>query len=614
MEQKKNLFDDFPPVSTQAWEEKIHADLKGADYEKRLVWNAGDKLRLKPYYRSEDMETIPHMGVLPAQAPYVRGNKELGNDWIIRQDLHESDPAAANALARKAIEKGAGSVGLNVSEVHSEAGMKQLLSGIDLQQTGVHLMHGNDHPKLFGLLCETAGTNGMNGSLDFDPLGYLLLYNTFPKSKDASMKQGKTLLEEGAAQMPSFRVLGVNGQFVHNAGGSVVQELAFALSHGNEYLVRLTAMGVPACDIVPRMQFTFAIGAAYFLEIAKLRAARLLWTKIVEQHTPQKKVPPGMFIHAVTSGWNKSVYDPYVNMLRTTTEAMAAAVGGADSLTVGPFDDCFKKPDEFSLRIARNQQIILKHEAYFNKVADPAGGSYYVEALTDAVARAAWDLFVETEERGGFIKAAETGFIRSSVENTCQQRDMEIAMRKRVFVGANMYPNTEEKMLDKVEPTAKLSDLSGLRQYRGTQAFEVLRMAVENHIRKGLKQPTVFLLTYGNPVMRKARASFSGNFFGVAGYQVIDNLGFTDIDTGVREALAAKADIVVLCSSDEEYEAMAPAATQIKKQSPKTLVMVAGNPKEIREQLTEAGVDHFIHLRTNVLEALTHCNAILEVN
>ncbi len=612
-EKKPGLFEEFPPVSTQEWEERIHADLKGADYEKRLVWRTNEGLKVRPYYRAEDLVDIAHMGVFPGEAPFVRGIKRGGNGWIIRQDFEEAQPDKANRLALDAIEKGADAIGLNAGDVSSKEDLQSLLEGIDPAKTAVHLFHGKSHARLLSYLTEIEGSYNIKGSLNFDPLGYFLLYDKFHGGRESDLGQARELIAVAKAQLPYFQTLVVNGQHIHNAGASVVQELAFALAQGNEYLANLTDMGLTADDLAPRMQFTFAIGSGYFLEIAKLRAVRMLWSKIVEQYKPRDIRAAGMNIHAVSSGWNKSVYDPYVNMLRTTTEAMSASIGGVDSMTVTPFDSSFRKPDEFSFRIARNQQIILKHEAYFGKVADPAAGSYYIEKLTDSVAHAAWALFLETEELGGFIKATEEGFIRSAIENTCQRRDMDIAMRKRVFVGTNLYPNTEERVLDKTGPTARLTDLSVLRQYRGTQAFEALRMAVENHSRKGFEVPKVFMFTYGNPAMREARAKFSANFFGVAGYQIIENLGFPDIGSGVRAALASEAAIVVLCSSDEEYAGMIPAATAIKEASPKTQVVVAGNPKDIKEQLVEAGVDHFIHVRTNALEALTRYNEILGV-
>ncbi|MFO7874874.1 MAG: methylmalonyl-CoA mutase family protein [Bacteroidales bacterium] len=612
-EKKPGLFEEFPAVSAEAWEEKIHEDLKGADYEKRLVWKTDDGLSVMPYYRAEHLDDLPHTGIFPGEAPYVRGKAIKRNDWITRQDFPEPDPAKANAQARKAIGKGAEAVGLNAREADTPDTLKTLLDGIDPKDAGIHFIHAKKYPALAKELVNLTDGKTLKGSFNFDPLGYFLLYGKHYESRDASFEATKNIINIGKEKLPHYHVLNINGRHYHNAGASVVQELAFALSQANEYLANLTDAGLSVEDICPRMQFTFGVGSAYFLEIAKFRAVKMLWAKIVEHYTGEDTGAGKMTLHVETSHWNKTIYDPYVNMLRTTTEAMAASIAGADSITVKPFDDCFRKPDAFSLRMARNQQTILKYEAYFNKVADPAAGSYYVENLTHSIAKAAWELFLETEDKGGFLEAVSSGFIRSSIESTCQKRDMDIAMRKRVFVGTNQYANPEERMLDKVEPTAKLSDISGLRPYRGAQPFEALRMAVENHAQKGFEIPTVFMFTYGNPVMRKARATFSGNFFGVAGYHIIDNLGFPDIESGVKAALEAKAHIVVLCSSDDEYPDMAPAASEIKKKAPNTQVVVAGNPKAHIDTLREAGVEDFIHIRTNALETLTRYNEFMEI-
>lgn len=608
---KAGLFKEFPPVSTQQWEEKIQEDLKGADY-KRLIWKTVEGLNIRPYYRTEDLDKLAHIHALPGEPPFVRGAKTSDNDWEIRQEVNEEDLGKANLKAVKALSKGAQGIGLNASQVENARDLAKLIEGIDSKKHSVHFLHGKNFPQILEWLKEMY-TAEARGSVNFDPLGYYVLYNRFYGSREKDMDEAAALITLGKERLPAFDMISVNGQHFNNAGASLVQELAFALAQGNEYLAALTDKGFSVDDIAPRMQFTLAIGSNYFMEIARLRAARLLWARIVEQYQPASPNSMKMNIHAVTSTWNKSIYDPYVNMLRTTTEAMAAAIGGADSMTVLPFDITFKKTDDFSERIARNQQIILKYESYFNKIVDPAAGSYYVENLTLSIAEASWNLFLNVEQLGGFIPAVEQGFIHEQIEKTCQQRDMDIALRKQVFVGVNQYPNLSEHMLNKLEPVAKLSDLAGLKPYRGVQAIEALRLAVENHKKKGLEVPKVFLLTYGNLTMRKARASFSTNFFGVAGYQIIDNPGFLNIEEGVQGALDSGAEIVVFCSSDEEYADLAPAARILKEKAPKTRVVVAGYPKELLEQLDAAGVDHFIHLRTNLLEALTHYNDLMGI-
>ena len=619
MDQNTNpgLFAEFPGISTRQWEAKINEDLKGADYEKKLVWHTLEGLRIKPYYRQEDLSALSHINALPGQYPFVRGKETKENKWDIRQDFDESDPATANKLALEALDRGAEAIGFNVENVAGPDILEKLLSGINPTLHAIHFLHSKNYKPLFRdftSLARKAGwdTTEIKGSLNFDPLGFLALYGKFYGSAEENYRDALELLNDGK-NYKMFRVIQVNGQHYHNAGAHIVQELAFALSQGNEYLAALTEKGVSVDELAPRMQFTFAVGSNYFLEIAKFRAVKMLWAKIVEQYKPSSEATMKINLHAVTSGWNKSVYDPYVNMLRSTTEAMAATIAGVDSLTIDPFDNTYKKADTFSRRVARNQQIVLRHEAYFGKVADPAAGSYYIENITDLIADAAWKLFVEMENMGGFVNAVEGDFIKGQIEATCQKRDLDIAMRKQVFVGVNQYPNLQEKMLDKLEPTARLSDLGQLRPYRGVQAFEALRLAVENHEKKGFKVPKIYLFTYGNLAMRKARATFATNFFGCAGYTIEEAPMISSLEEGIEKALNAEADAIVFCSSDEEYAQMTVAARAIKEKQPQVQIVVAGNPKEIMNELDEAGVQHYVHMRTNTLETLQRFNDVFGI-
>jgi len=288
---------------------------------------------------------------------------------------------------------------------------------------------------------------------------------------------------------------------------------------------------------------------------------------------------------------------------------MSAILGGADSLTVEPFDTVFKKPDEFSERIARNQQLILKEEAYFDKVADPAAGSYYIENLTSLISENAWKLVVEIEDKGGFLACLKTGFIQAKLSESAAKREKDTATRKTILLGTNQYPNSLEKIsdtadLDKIlnEKTAnKDSDVKPIRLFRGSSQYDKLRIAVD----RASRRPVVFLIPIGNPAMRKARAQFSSNFLGCAGYQIIDNQGFETVAEGVSEALKSKADIVVICSSDEEYMSFAPEIYDSLKE--KAIIVVAGNPASI-DELKSKGLENFIHMRSNVIETLAEFN------
>ncbi len=612
---KEKLFQEFSPVSTEQWEEVIKKDLKGADYEKKLIWNTIEGIKVRPYYREEDLKDLPHLERDPGEFPYLRGVKEGSNDWFIRQDIRvKNNVTDANAFAMDALMKGAGSIGFVFDEGHvlKEGDVKQLLKDVCLAAAEVNfIISGAPLEILRQAHRENADRGGahshLQGSVEFDPLGHLAVSGDWPNEMDDPLDVAAELAKE-ADKLPSFTVLTVNGKHFHNAGGSIVQELAFALSAGNEYLRQLEERGISPENAAPQIRFSFAAGSDYFMEIAKFRAVRVLWSKILEAWGTSPGIAGKMYIHATNSAWNKTVYDPYVNMLRTTTESMSAVLGGINSFTAEPFDKAFKKDSsQFSERIARNTQLILKEEAYFDKIADPAGGSYYIENITTSIMEEAWKLFLETEERGGFYEALKSGFIQESLEETAAKRDKNLATRREVLLGTNHYPNLDEKVSGNIDgeagwPAQAVAEnalVKPLRLYRGAVAFEEMRLKTE---KASGGVPKVFLLTTGNLAMRKARAGFATSFFGCAGFEVIENLGFKTAAEGAKAALESKSDIVVVCSSDEEYPEIVPEIAAITGN--KAILTVAGYPKDSVEQLEKSGVRHFIHIRSNVLETL----------
>jgi methylmalonyl-CoA mutase len=612
-EQEKRLFEEFPPISTAKWEAQIEADLKGADYEKRLIWKTHEGLKVKPYYRAGDLEHIPFMNALPGEFPYVRGARVNHNGWEVRQNIYSDDITSANKMAVEAIERGAEGVGLMARQVNSLDDLANLIRYIELEKTAVHFTSSREYPFLAELFVQkmklrTADKHKVHGSLAFDPFNYFLLHQEYYNSLQDNLNEAVYLLTKIREELPNFRMIHISGDVFHNAGAHAAQELAYALASGNEYLARLTETGLTVDQVAPAMHFTFAIGSNYFLEIAKIRAARMLWATIVNAYQPGNPESAVMYIHGTTSNWNKTIFDPNVNMLRSTTEAMAGAIAGCNSISVSPYDMAYKEADDLSVRLARNTQIILKEESYLDKVVDPSSGSYYIEHLTNAIATAAWDLFKKTEAEGGFLAAAESGAIKAAIEETSVARSNDIARRTTVVLGTNQYPNAGEQMLEKI--TAQMpQSYPGLTLYRGAEAFESLRLATERHVASGHSRPSVFLLNIGNLNMRKARASFATNFFGCAGYSLIDNAGFTTVDEGVQAALESQAAIVVVCSSDEEYGTLGIEITaKLKGSDNKPLVVVAGNPAEFTAALTSAGVDDFIHMRTNALESLQSFN------
>ncbi len=613
--EQTKLFTEFPPISTHTWEEKILADLKGADYNKKLIWKTDEGFNVKPYYRAEDLQGLEYLNSLPDTSPYVRGLRKENNDWIVRQDFYTADIAETNTLALDAISKGAGAIGLKATEISTHKQISELLSGIDFNKTGINFIASQSYPltlELFIYELSHRGDDGdkVLGSLNFDPISYLLLNGDFYVDWIHNLEETEYLLNTIKNRLPHFKAITINGHYFQNAGATLVQELAFSLASANEYLAGLTGKGFSVDDVAPFMQFSLGIGSNYFMEIAKLRAARLLWTRMVEQYQPGNVESLRLFIHSTTALWNKSIYDPYVNMLRTTTEGMSAAIANADSITVLPFDVSFKESDEISRRIARNQQLVLKEESYLDKIIDPAAGSYYIENLTHSIAKHAWQLFKEVETRGGIIECIKSGYIQDEVARSCRQKEVDIEQRRIIILGTNQYPNLQETMLVNIQrheeiPPATISSYKKLTSFRGARAFEEIRLNTERFVNKGNKRPGVFLFTMGNLAMLRARAGFATNFFGCAGYEIFDNQGFQTVDDGVYAAVASGAEIVVICSSDEEYGEIVPEITKKTKQAnSKIRVLVAGYPKDLIEQFKLSGVDDFIHLKTNLLETL----------
>ena len=622
---EKRLFEEFQPVPTKVWEEKIVADLKGADYRKKLIWNTDEGFEIRPYYRAEDLSGLEYLNALPDHVPFVRGLRKRDNKWIIRQDFTTADPVKANAQAIDAISKGVNSVGLNVSGITTHKQMSELLQGIDFSITAINFTKSCSYPlslELFIYEVNHRGDGGehIRGSINFDPISYLLLHGDFYVNWTHNVEEAEYLINTVLKKLPHFKSINVNGHYFQDAGANTVQELAFSMASANEYLAGLTSKGTGIDAVAPYLQVSFAIGPNYFMEIAKLRAARLLWSRIVEQYQPDRKESLRLFLHARTARWNKTLYDPYVNMLRTTTEGMSAVLGNADSVTLDPFDESFRNPTEFSYRIARNQQLVLKEESYFDKVADPAAGSYYIENLTHSIAHHAWDLFREIEARGGILECIRSGFIQEEVARSRQRKENDIAQKKIIMLGTNQYPNPLENISgnleykDKTESPESLA-YAKLTSFRGGSGFEQMRLATEKFVAGGNKRPSVFLFTMGNLAMLRARAGFASNFFGCAGYEIIDNPGFGSIDEGVSAALDSGAEIIVICSSDEEYAAIVPDITQrIKHVNRELLLVVAGYPKDQIDRFREAGVDDFIHVRCNLLETLTKFQKVLKIN
>lgn len=596
---------------------KITADLKGVPFEKKLVWKTGEGFNVNPFYRAEDIEGLKTTESLPGEFPYVRGTKK-DNDWKVRQNIEVCCFKGANEKALDLLTKGVTSLGFIIKgdEVNEE-NIATLLEGICPASVELNFNTCNcKAEKLIGILADYFKGKGVDAEKCYGSVNYDAFKKPLVKGKENSewVEGAAAVLKAGQA-LPNYRVLAVNAFLFNNAGAYISQELGYALAWGNELMAKLTEAGFTADEVAKKIKFNLGISSNYFMEIAKFRAARWLWAEIVAAYKPACECACKMVAHAQTSEWNMTVYDAHVNLLRSQTEAMSAALAGVDSITVRPFDKIYQTPDDFSERIARNQQLLLKEECHLDKVVDPSAGSYYVEVLTNSLADVAWKLFLEVEEKGGFSVAVNAGEIQNAVNASNVARKKAVATRREILLGSNQYPNFTEVAADKIQEKGSCccggghcgeATIPALDFSRGASEFEALRMTTE----KSGKTPKVFMLTIGNLAMRLARSQFSANFFGCAGYKIIDNLGFDTVEAGVEAAVKAGAEIVVLCSSDDEYAEFAPAA--YKALAGRAEFVVAGAPA-CADDLKAQGIDQFVNVKSNVLETLKAFNAKLGI-
>ena len=608
--EKAKLFAEFPPVSTEQWEAVITTDLKGADYERKLVWKTAEGFNLRPYYRAEDLEGVEFLGSQAGEFPYVRGTHAC-NNWLIHQTVNVECPKAANQEALALLNAGVNSLGFclcGAGEVNAEF-VDTLLDGICIPAVELTFCGTDFVPKANAILAKVEASGVAKDEVKmnfiFDPIVKDLSQKGIyccGDTEGTACYEAVTDFIKKTADYKYIRVVNVSGAIFSNAGSTIVEELAFSLAAGHDYLVKLTEAGLPIDLVARKIRFSFAVTSNYFMEIAKFRAARMLWANIVKGYNPEKECSCKMFAHAVTSTWNQTVYDPYVNMLRGTTEAMSATLAGVHSLEVTPFNASYETPNEFSKRIARNVELLLKHESHFDQVVDPAGGSYYIETLTKSIAAEAWKLFLEVEEKGGYVAAYKAGFIVDRVKASAAAKDKNIATRRQILLGANQYPNFTEVADAAVSAdvvTRAEAEGNVLTPYRGAMAFEAMRLGVD---RSG-KEPKAFMLTCGSLAMARARAQFSCNFFACAGIRVQDNTFFKSVEEGVAAALEAKADIVVVCASDDDYAEVAPKVKELL--GGKAILVVAGAPACAAE-LEAQGITNFINVKSNVLETLKY--------
>lgn len=577
----ENFLSEFPPTSTEQWEHIIREKIPGAEYASKLIWHPEEGLALKPYYRIDDLAGLQFLDAPPGTFPFVRGARATG-DWRIREEIDLADPEDANLAACTAVVAGAEEIAFRHTKLESPGDLATLLGNLH----EIAIVFVGSEPGIARLVMERIGKrpHGTSISTDLDPLADL------------------DLSAELIRNAPSgFRPFAIHAEQFQERAAASVEEIGFALSAAVDFVAEMQARGLSIDRITGCVSFSFAMGPEFFIQIAKLRAFRLVWTKAVTSFGGTEEAARSS-IHACAAQWNDTLFDPHINILRATTEAISAILGDADSISISPFDSCFRKPNESSRRLARNTQLILKQEAFLSRVADPVGGSYLIEVLTNSIASKAWKLFQELETAGGYRRALATGLIASVLDKRMTCREEAITCRRRVLTGTNRFADATE------EPPQPVDGTQAASGPRVAQSFESLRLRTQQFTKRTGRQPRIVLAEIGDAKMRSARSQFAADFLACAGL-VADKSLFERAE-GIADS---DAEVIVLCSSDAEYLSVAAELIPILKQHGlPAKVIIAGNP-DTAEQLRNCGVSDFIHLRSNAVEVLARIQQLIGI-
>ena len=680
MKNEKNLFAEFKASTYEEWYAEAVKLLKGAPFDKKMYTNTPEGIKLKPIYNKEDMTFEVS---LPGYDGYVRGINPEGNrahPWKISQEIYAETPEDFNKQLLEALNKGQNSVDIvldnasahavDADKAEKENSINKGLSistakdfdaafkGVETDCVDIIIHTGSAAADIAAALYASQKGKNLKGGILFDPLGELAKSGELPRSIECAYNEMFALASYNAENMKDFTSIGVDTMPYSNAGASAVEELGAAFATAVAYIRSMLERGLDIEKIASQIRFRFSAGSNFFMEIAKFRAARVIWSKIIGEFggsSQAQKIKAGVR----TSIYNKTVFDPYVNMLRTSTEAFSGVIGGAESMTVGAFDEIIRRPDEFSQRIARNQQIILQDECNLAEVVDPAGGSYYVENLTRELAGKAWEFFTKIEAEGGMLKALESSSVQDAVAATAAARKKLYDTRRSSVVGTNNYANMLEKPLDAckcadksaeraekvkadrsenpvdigqsrgAEAVAKLVKaaeggasismleaaickcasslkVKKLNAHRAVEHFEALRKASAKYRAEHGGAPKIFLATMGPLLQHKARADFIRGFFEVGGFDVIYPNGFATPEDAAKAFAESGAKYAVICSTDATYPELVPAVTKaIKAIKPEAIVYMAGAPApEAEESYKAAGYDGAISIKSNNYETL----------
>ena len=595
----------FPKVTLEDWQQKAEQSLKGKKIES-LKTKTYEGLELQPLYVNDVTNTKEEF---PGFAPFTRGTSALGyseNPWYISQTIPGNDTSSIVKNLEEAFKRGQNTVVLTVEQLIAlkEEELSQVVTDkplfIDCKGAQKALISHLDQ------LSEEAAAK-LTGVLAEDPISEGVSRGKGIANKEEFFASWFAAIQEADAKIPSVKTIMVKSSVIHNAGGNAVQELASALAIAAEYLHYGTQNGLTAEQIAQKMVFSFSIDSTFFMNVAKLRAARRLWSLLGQAYT-QDENSFKMFIHSETSKFTQTLFDPYVNLLREGNQAFAAVIGGTQSLEVKPFDSVTNQTTAFSERIARNIHLILKEETLIDKVVDPAGGSYYVEALTDELATKAWELFLEIEQQGGALAAFASGWIQEEVEKTLQAKRQNVATRKDSLIGTNVYPNLEdtvelrESTISNSELPFETVEIKALQEVRLAEEVESLRLAALQYKEKNGSYPQIGLICIGELKSHKARADFVKGFVATSGISTVEKQ-CSSVEEAVAFVKEANVNHFVLCGKDEDYQEYAVAWTQsIVEASPNKTIFLAGKQKgEFEQQLLEAGITQFVAVGSNMV-------------
>ena len=621
-------------AATENWRRLVETELKGASFEKKLVTRTFEGVALRPLYtRAATAERTAHfeaLGRAPGVPPFLRGSRTAGARWEVAQEIAAATAEEFNLRLRADLMAGQDcAVLINRSPARPDglnlAGPGELahaLAGVELSVLPVHLDAGAVVGPLGRALLDYATERGvtgerLGGSLTADPCAAWVAGGGLPGGWDAALDALASWTETAAKAAPALRTIGVDARLWAEAGGTAVHELACALAATADYLRGLGARGAALAVSVPRLRVTFAAGPQFLMETAKFRAWRPLLARLVVALGGDAALAGCAAVHAVTAGWNKSRLDPHVNLLRVTTEAFAAALGGVDSLHVAPYDAVFGATDGDGMarRIARNVHALLAEEFGATFPIDPTGGSWCIESLTDELARAAWKQFQDFERQGGFAAALRAGAPQALVAAAAKEKADAVGARRYGLVGVNVFPKPREVTLPgRVAPPpgsgegATEEPIVAVRAFRAAAGFECLRDAAAAAVAAG-SAPKAFLAKIGPVSQHKARADFVTGFLLPGGFELAAKQAFATAEEAAAAAAAGGAPIAVLCSSDETYPELVPAfASALRAARPGVIIALAGLPAEttVRDAYTAAGVDLFIHLRAPVEETLVN--------